>query len=149
MVSKITLFILLTWGFVVNAQSQTPTTKEGVKVDTTLVPVMSFDKKKVNLGTIKAGKTPEMIFTFKNTGKKDLDILIVTACECTELDWTRTTVKVGETGFIKALFHSDEIDEEDLKKPLKKSIDIILKQTDPILDYPIVEILDFEVIVNE
>ncbi len=111
------------------------------------VPVMTFDKKTINFGKIKTGDKPEVIYNFTNTGKKELDILIVSGCDCTELDWTRTTVKPGEKGFIKATFKSDEADEEDHKRPLKKGIDIILKQTDPILDYPIVEELDFEVFI--
>lgn len=148
LVLKITLVLCL-WVVHLSAQNAPKTTSDTVAVVTKsqAVPVMTFDKKTINFGKIKTGDKPEVIYNFTNTGNKELSILIVSGCDCTALDWTRTTVPPGGKGFIKAIFNSDEAEEEDHKRPLKKTVDVILNQTDPVYDYPIVEILDFEVFI--
>ncbi len=111
------------------------------------MPIMTFDKKTINFGKIKAGDKPEVIYNFTNTGDTDLDILIVSSCDCTDLEWTSTTVKPGGKGMIRAVFYSEDIEPKDRKKPIKKPIDVILKQNHPANDYPIVEELNFEAII--
>ena len=138
------------------------TNEEVVKVDATPVkeagktgspapikgiPVMTFDKKLVDFGKIKMGETPSTVYTFTNTGDAALDIDIVTGCDCTELDWTRSTVAPGEKGFISAKYNSNKAEEEDHKKQLEKFVDIILKQTHPSNGYPLVESLKFKVFI--
>lgn len=154
LVLKITIFLCFSTVFSLSAQSASG--KINAAIDTTSqdplpftgsMPLMAFDKKTINFGKIKTGDKPEVIYNFTNTGNKELDIEIVSACECTELEWTQTTVKVGEKGFIKAVFNSETIEDEDHKKPLKKTVDIILKQTHPSNDYPIVESVTFEVFI--
>ncbi len=151
---KITFFLCLSAIFSLSAQSvpdkitvTTDSTSQDPLPFTGSMPLMSFDKKTINFGNIKTGDKPEVIYNFTNTGNKDLDIEIVSACECTELEWTQTTVKVGEKGFIKAVFDSEKTEEEDHKKSLKKTIDIILKQTHPSNDYPLVESVSFDVFI--
>jgi hypothetical protein len=111
------------------------------------IPVMTFDKKLFDFGQIKMGDTPSITYTFTNTGNAPLDIDIVTGCDCTELDWTRTTVAVGEKGFISAKYNSNKAEEDDHKKQLEKYVDIILKQTHPSNGYPLVESLKFKVFI--
>jgi Protein of unknown function (DUF1573) len=111
------------------------------------IPVMTFDKKLFDFGKIKMGDTPSITYTFTNTGNAPLDIDIVTGCDCTELDWTRSTVAVGEKGFISAKYNSNKAEEEDHKKQLEKFVDIILKQTHPSNGYPLVESLKFKVFI--
>jgi Protein of unknown function (DUF1573) len=111
------------------------------------IPVMTFDKKLFDFGQIKMGDTPSITYTFTNTGNAPLDIDIVTGCDCTELDWTRTTVAVGEKGFISAKYNSNKAEEDDHKKQLEKFVDIILKQTHPSNGYPLVESLKFKVFI--
>jgi hypothetical protein len=122
-----------------------PTT--GGPAPVTGIPVMTFDKKMFDFGKIKMGDTPSITYTFTNTGNAPLDIDIVTGCDCTELDWTRTTVAVGEKGFISAKYNSNKAEEEDHKKQLEKFVDIILKQTHPSNGYPLVESLKFKVFI--
>jgi hypothetical protein len=111
------------------------------------MPVMTFDKKLFDFGRIKMGDTPSITYTFTNTGNAPLDIDIVTGCDCTELDWTRTRVAPGEKGFISAKYNSNKAEEEDHKKQLEKFVDIILKQTHPSNGYPLVESLKFKVFI--
>jgi Protein of unknown function (DUF1573) len=135
---------------VVKVDAATPvkeTAKTGSPAPIKGIPVMTFDKKLVDFGKIKMGETPSTVYTFTNTGDAPLDIDIVTGCDCTELDWTRSTVAPGEKGFISAKYNSNKAEEEDHKKQLEKFVDIILKQTHPSNGYPLVESLKFKVFI--
>jgi len=70
-------------------------------------PVIEFDAKEFDFGTIKQGDKVEHIYTFKNTGKNDLSVIEVRpSCGCTAPEWTKTPVKKGESGEIKIIFNS-------------------------------------------
>ena len=105
--------------------------------------------KKIEFGNIKTGDKPSFTYEFTNTGDMPLDIDLVSGCDCTELDWTRKTVNPGEKGFVSAIFNSTKAESEDHKKPLKKTVDIILKQTHPKSGYPLVESLVFNVFITD
>lgn len=128
-------------------------TKEVAKKETpaaepaAAMPVMKFGAKFTNFGKVKTGDKPTYTYEFTNTGNAPLDIEICSGCECTEIDWTRTTVKPGEKGFVKAVFNTTKAEAEDHKKQLTKYIDIILKQAHPKSGYPIVESLKFDVFI--
>jgi hypothetical protein len=117
--------------------------KKTIALKADSIPIMSFDTTVCDFGNIKMGDNPEHVFKFKNTGNKDLNIDIVSACDCTELDWTKSTVPPGGTGFVKAIFHTLRTEPEDRKKLLKKMIDIVLKEQTPKNGYPIVESVTF------
>lgn len=95
---------------------------------------MTFDKPQINLGTIKRGDKKEMVFHFTNSGTEDLQIEIVSSCECTTLDWPRSSIKPGEKGAITALFDSTE-----KEKSETVDIDINLTNLDPKSGYPMFE----------
>ncbi len=113
------------------------------------MPVMTFDIKLHDFGTIKMGDQPSITYNFTNTGDIPLNIDIVTGCDCTELDWTRTEVAPGGKGFISAKYNSNKAEAEDHKKQLEKFVDIILKQTHPSNGYPLVESLKFKVFIAD
>lgn len=112
-----------------------------------LKPVLTFTTKYVNFGKIKTGDKPAQTFEFTNTGNAPLDIDIVSGCECTELDWTRKTVKPGEKGFVKAIFNTVKAEKDDHKKPLTKYVDIVLKQTNAKNGAPWAESVKFDVFI--
>ena len=111
------------------------------------MPVMTFTTKTKEFGNIKTGDKPAFTYEFTNTGNMPLDIDIVSGCDCTELDWTRKTVKPGEKGFVSAIFNSNKAEPEDHKKALKKTVDVILKQTHPKSGFVIVETVIFNVFI--
>lgn len=122
---------------------------KNINTDTiTKLPIMTFETKTHDFGDVILEQSPEFIYKFTNTGNANLDIEIVTACDCTALDWSRGTIAPGQLGFIKATFLTKKSEEEDRNKLLKKYIDIILKQTTPKNNYPIVETLDFTIHVK-
>lgn len=111
------------------------------------MPVMTFETKHHNFGQLKTGDKPVFVYNFTNTGTAPLDIDIVSGCDCTELEWTQSSVPPGGKGYIKAAFNTKKAEPEDHKKDLKKYIDIVLKQKNPKNDYPIVASLTFDVFI--
>ena len=101
---------------------------------------LGFDKKMVDLGTVRKGDKREMMFQFYNTGNQPIEIEMITSCECTTLEWPQFKVfKPGEKGTIKAVFDSTE-------KEIGETtdIDIILKQSDPKTRNPVVYKLQYK-----
>ena len=151
------LALLMPLGLSAQTTAKKTTTKAPVKKTTApakkatepalIMPVMTFGKKTTDFGKVKTGDMPAFTYEFTNTGNAPLDIEICTGCECTEIDWTRTTVQPGQKGFVKAVFNTKKAEPEDHKKQLKKYIDIILKQSHPKTTYPLVESLQFDVFI--
>ena len=53
-------------------------------------------------------KTGNILRWFTNTGATDLQIELITACECTTLDWTRLPVAPGARSKIKIRYNSKD-----------------------------------------
>ena len=111
------------------------------------MPVLTFDTKEVHFGNIKTGDKPSHTYNITNTGDMDMDIELVSGCDCTDIDWTRTTIKPGEKGFVKITYNSNRAEPEDHKKPLAKDVTVILKQSYPQNGYPIVDVLKFDTFI--
>lgn len=102
------------------------------------VPSMQFELESYDLGEIKKGEQREFSYTFTNVGTEDIEIDLVSGCDCTTLDWPRLPIKPGEKGTIDALF--DTTEKED-SEPV--DIDIYLKNIDPKTGHPQLKILEF------
>ena len=169
-VLKCTLILSLFSGFILRGQAQTTktavvksTTKKAVKKPIKVkeitpvnesvkqvvnIPIMTFDTKFNDFGTIKKGEiTPVFIYNFTNTGNAPLDIDQVTGCDCSEFDWTRTTVAPNEKGFISVKYNSNKTEPEEFKKKLDKYLDAVLKQMHPKTGYVIMESVKFNVFI--
>ncbi len=90
------------------------------------VPVLTFDERRIEFGTVKKGDKREHRYTFTNTGDAPASIGIASACTCTTLDWTKGQIAPGESGFINAIFDSSDKDAGELIV-----IDIVLDQETP------------------
>ena len=118
------------------------TVKEPVEeTSTDIVPVkeaapkMTFEQRLLDLGKIKKGEQIPLSYTFKNTGDADLEIDLISVCDCTKvLERPYSAIKPGESGTIKAIFDSNQKDEGETIE-----IDIWLKNIDPVLDMPVLE----------
>lgn len=74
---------------------------------TTELPVMSFDKKLHDFGTINEGDVVKHTFTFTNTGSVPLVILSAKgSCGCTVPKWTKEPISPGASGEILVEFNS-------------------------------------------
>jgi len=70
-------------------------------------PVMTFEEKEFDFGTIKEGDKVEHVFTFKNTGDSDLVITDAKgSCGCTVPAHKKEPIKPGETSSMKVTFDS-------------------------------------------
>ncbi|MBK7937666.1 MAG: DUF1573 domain-containing protein [Lewinellaceae bacterium] len=78
------------------------------------------------------GDEIEAHFEFENIGRQNLEIEIVSACNCMELNWPRQQISPGERGVIKVIF-----DTKGLSGYVSKDIDVVFKNTDK-EGYPLV-----------
>jgi len=71
-------------------------------------PIIEFDQKVYDFGTLTEGEIFDGVFKVTNTGKTDLIITEVKpSCGCTTPDWTKDAIKPGESGEIKFSFNSN------------------------------------------
>lgn len=72
------------------------------------LPIITFDKREHDFGTINEGDVVETVFAFTNTGKSDLTILDARgSCGCTVPEYPKNTpIAPGETGEISVKFDS-------------------------------------------
>lgn len=97
-------------------------------------PIMQFENRLHDMGQVKKGEVREYTFRYTNVGDVPLEIDIISVCECTSYEFSPSTVKPGEKGWIKVIFDSNKKDESDTS-----DVDIYLKNIDPELDAPIFE----------
>ena len=102
------------------------------------VPTMQFDVETYDLGPIKKGEKREFSYTFTNIGDENIEIDLVSGCDCTTLEWTRLPIKPGDQGSIDVIFDTTEKEDSD---PV--DIDIYLKNIDPKTGHPMLKILDY------
>jgi len=100
---------------------------------------MVFDKAFVDFGTMKKGEKKEHTFKFTNQGKEDLIIELVSACDCTTLEYSTTPVPPGGSDEIHAIFDSSKMEEGHTI-----DIDIILANENPDNGYPIIERVSYK-----
>ena len=81
----------------------------------------------IDLGQIREGEKRRLVYEFINTGNKELEIDLVTACQCTEISWPDEPIQPGESGKIVAIFDSSE-----MEGSVTKTMDIIAN-TNPIV----------------
>ncbi len=100
---------------------------------------LKFDKEHFSLGEIDKGEKRAFEYTFINEGKETIEIEIVSACECTELDWTRGKIAPGKEGKIMISFDSTEKEESETV-----DVDMTLVNVDPNTGYQIFKIVTFD-----
>ena len=80
---------------------------ENTQVAPEALTTMEWTESKKDLGSIKEGQKLEIIFKFKNTGKRPLTIAAAQpSCGCTVPEKPEKPIMPGEEGQIKAVFDS-------------------------------------------
>jgi hypothetical protein len=125
-----------------NIEPSQPVNTEGV------ITMMQFDVRTIDFGQVKFGETRSHTFSFKNISNEPLIIDIVSACECTELEYTHDVIPIGGAGFVKATYHSDRTPEA-VNGTINKDITIILKNQAHATGYPIIEELFIKAAIIE
>ena len=110
--------------------------------------VLQFEVESHDFGVVTRGEKPSFDFRFSNAGDEPLEFDIVSGCECTLIDWPEgKAFQPGETGKITITYLSDK--EEESPGKLDKSIDIILKNEDPVRGIPIFAELTYSLTLKE
>lgn len=117
----IAFIILSTFAIALPAQSNV------VEYNSEGHPVITFKNQTLDAGEINAGEEITLQYEFINSGTKDLNIEIVTACKCTSLSWPQEPVAPNAMGSIFVTFDSTGYEGE-----VDKVIDII-SNTDPVV----------------
>ncbi len=94
-------------------------------------PKMEFKEKLVDFGTVKKGEKRTHAFEFVNKGASDIVITLVSACDCTSVEYPDKPVKPGEKGVLLVTFDSAEKDHAETI-----DVDIFLDYTDPVTEMP-------------
>lgn len=69
-----------------------------------------FDSSAYHFGELKEGQILKREIYFTNGGPGDLVIDLISACECTTLDWSRLPIKPGAKSVIKISYNSKDKD---------------------------------------
>jgi len=70
-------------------------------------PVMEFDEKQFDFGTVEEGEVVEHTFAFTNTGEAPLIVSnAVSSCGCTVPTWTKEAIAPGEQGEMVVKFNT-------------------------------------------
>ncbi len=99
---------------------------------------IAFETRHIDLGAVKKGEKRTGQFVFRNTGNEDIVIELVSACECTTVDYPRKPIPPGAQGTIDFVFDSAE---KDVAETI--DIDLNLKNIDPKTGYPALEIISY------
>jgi hypothetical protein len=99
---------------------------------------MTFENEHISIGKVKRGEKKKFDFVFTNTGSEDIEIDIVSGCDCTTLDWPRKLIKVGQKGTINVIFDSTKKEDSETV-----DIDIYLKNINPKTGQRILKIVDY------
>ncbi|MBL7790856.1 MAG: DUF1573 domain-containing protein [Saprospiraceae bacterium] len=103
------------------------------------VPIMQFDQRFVELGKVKKGEKRYYTYRYTNRGDTDLKISVITACECTTIDYSTKPIKPGQRGEFKITFDSTEKEESETI-----DIDIMLENSEPGNNRPIMETVRYK-----
>jgi hypothetical protein len=87
--------------------------------------LVEYKQEHINLGEVKKGESVTFQYELINAGTEDIQIEIVSGCECTTLDWPRKKIKPGESAVVNVIFDSTEKEESETV-----DVDITYKNTD-------------------
>lgn len=88
---------------------QNTTTPHEISIDTAgKFAKIVFDSSTYHFGVVKQGQLLNREIYFTNQGPGDLIISLMTACECTTLDWSRLSIKPGSKSWIKITYNSKD-----------------------------------------
>jgi peptidoglycan-associated lipoprotein len=104
---------------------------------------VEWDKKMVDLGTVKKGEQRNTFFEFTNRSGADIQIDIVDACECTRVDFPRGPIAPGAKGRLDVRFDSKDKDAAETI-----GINVVFKQTDA-AGNPRIEVVEYKFGIRE
>ena len=93
--------------------------------------IAKFEEEIISLGKIVKGEKVENQFVFTNITDSDIQIDLVSTCECTDAKWTSVPIAPGEKGKIDFTFDSSKKDEV-----MPIDVDVYFMNINPKTDNP-------------
>lgn len=93
--------------------------------------IAKFEKEVIELGKIVKGQKVKNQFVFTNITDSDIEIDLVSTCECTEAKWTSGAIAPGEQGKINFTFDSSKKEEV-----MPIDVDVYFMNINPKTDNP-------------
>ena len=109
------------------------------------LPILTFDRRKIDLGTVTKGDKETFSYTFTNRGQVPAKIMLIQACECTTIEHDNSKVYApGERGTLRVTFDSASKDAAEII-----GIDIFLEQSHPVTERPVIELVEYSFAIEE
>ena len=109
------------------------------------LPILQFDQRNLELGTVKQGEKKSFTYTFTNVGQVPAQIMLIQACDCTIVTHDNTTIyQPGDSGTLEVTFDSTTKDAPEII-----GIDIFLEQTHPVTDRPVTELVEYSFSISQ
>ena len=109
------------------------------------LPILQFDRRNLDLGSVKQGDKKSFTYTFTNVGQVPAQIMLIQACDCTTVTHDNTTVyQPGDSGTLEVTFDSTTKDAPEII-----GIDIFLEQTHPVTDRPVTELVEYSFSISQ
>ncbi len=109
---KFSLRIFLACFFIVSCnkklQKQDSVKVESPKIIFSGPPKLHFDSTHYHIGTIKQGEIKNFELSFINAGTELLEIKLISACECTTVDWPVLPIPSGVQKKLKISYNSKD-----------------------------------------
>jgi hypothetical protein len=112
------------------------------QVEKQTLPFISYVEKHQDIGEVKLGDKVSGEFIFTNNTDQDLKIELVSACECTTLDWTRSKIGPGAQGKVSYIFDSSQKEESETI-----DVDIYFENINPSDGNPYFDIASYKYIL--
>ncbi len=100
--------------------------------------LVKFETENIDLGKVKKGDQVESAFTFTNISKEDVQIDIVSTCDCTEANWPQGIIKPGDSATIDFIFDSNQKEGEEVIE-----LDVYFLNSDPKTGNPVSVFLSY------
>ena len=126
----------------------TPKAVQSTEPQRVEMPLIGIEVSEKDFGTINFGEHPSHIFYFRNNLNTPLSIDLVSACDCTQVEYSDYPIAPNATGWIKATFLSERAYPENVNRDVEKELTVIFKNKYPNSEYPIVETLKVKVFVT-
>lgn len=87
--------------------------------------IVKWETETIDLGEVGRDEKVPSWYSFINISNENVEIDIVSTCECTKAKWTKGVIKPGEKGVIDIVFDSSQKEEAE-----SVDVDVYFKNTD-------------------
>lgn len=104
-------FLLIFIGLLIECHPKLNQVSDPIQKETTIFtgpPKFQFDSTSFRLGAINKGEIKKFEIGFTNIGEEPLEIKLISACECTTVDWPVLPIEPGQHKVLKVSYDSKD-----------------------------------------